>query len=180
MSLCLLFQMLQHSAHAHGHGIEGRSQRIAYLFLLLLLRKAVVAGDDCIQPVEIVAADVAQVTSQLIGQRVAVAVRRLVAVVVQLPVGAQNLVEAEAVVRGGAGDSIFLRNLIFLCFFNLFCVTIYYACALINFCGRKSRHQRLPFAQLLILIHRYCRACEEQSIVPIECVLKYAFIKPDN
>ena len=82
----------------HGEAVILRGQRVLDLLALLLYRESVVAGNDLVKPRKVLAADMPQVASQLIGERIAVALSGFVAVIVYLPVLLDNVLEGNAVV----------------------------------------------------------------------------------
>ena len=92
---------IQRISQSDGEPVEFRRQCISDFLALLLQRESVVAGDHLVEPFEVTAADVPQVARQLVGQRVAVAFGRFIAVVVNLPVFRDDLREGDAVVFRG-------------------------------------------------------------------------------
>jgi hypothetical protein len=103
---------IQRISQSDGEPVKFRRQCISDFLALLLQRESVVAGDHLVEPFEVTAADVPQVARQLVGQRVAVAFGRFIAVVVNLPVFRDDLREGDAVVfrgvlAGAAGYSGF-------------------------------------------------------------------------
>ena len=103
----LTLQRIEYDGQRTGHAFVGAFQGTADLGALLLKRETVVAGDHLVEPVEVVAADVAQGVGKLVGLRIAVADGRLKAVIVQLPVLVDDFLKRVAVIFLGIGGAAF-------------------------------------------------------------------------
>ena len=103
----LTLQRIEYDGQRTGHAFVVALQGAADLGALFLQRETVVAGDYLVEPVEVVAADVAQGVGKLVGLRIAVADGRLKAVIVQLPVLADDLLKRVAVILFGESGERF-------------------------------------------------------------------------
>ena len=95
----LAFEAVEHHLQTLRHRLELTVEGVSDLLTFLLDGEVVITRDHLIEPVGILAADVAQVGGQLEGQRVAVALGRFKAFVVQFPIAFQDGGEGDAVVR---------------------------------------------------------------------------------
>ena len=96
----LLTQIVQGFEHLFGHLRAGTLQGAVDARDAFLVGKSVVAGNAAEHDVAVVVADVAYTQSQLVGQIVALAVRRCVSFIVDDPIGLDDAADGNAVVGG--------------------------------------------------------------------------------